>query len=91
MSLLEKEYKELEQIQEKILADNALSSEMETFLDLIVKSGNEVEVLGYMNTLGFSTIEEVRGALKKHQKYSAISTGLAIAGGAVLLAMLFSK
>ncbi|SMN02087.1 hypothetical protein SPONL_506 [uncultured Candidatus Thioglobus sp.] len=64
---------------------------MEAFLDLIVKSGNEVEVLGYMNTLGFSTIEEVRDALKKHQKNSGISTGLAIAGGAILLAMLFSK
>ncbi|SFV88092.1 hypothetical protein MNB_SUP05-SYMBIONT-5-611 [hydrothermal vent metagenome] len=64
---------------------------MEVFLNLIVKSGNEVEMMGYMEILGIHSIDEVRGEVKKRQKNSDISTGLAIVGGVILLAALFSK
>jgi len=91
MPLLKKEYKELERIQEKIILGTATSVEMEVFLNLIVKSGNEVEMMGYMEILGIHSIDEVRGEVKKRQKNSDISTGLAIVGGVILLAALFSK
>jgi hypothetical protein len=91
MPLLMKEYKELEKIQKKVALGVASSNEMETFLDLIVKNGNEFEMLNYMKTLGLNTIDEVRAEVKKRQTDSGIFTGLAIAGGAILLAALLSK
>ncbi len=91
MLLLKKEYKELERIQEKIILKIATPNEMEVFLDLIVKSGNEVEMMGYMEILGIHSIDEVRYRVKKRQRDSGILTGLAIAGGAILLAALFSR
>lgn len=89
MLLLKREYKELEKIQEKIVLRTDTPDEMEIFLDLIVKSGNEFEMLNYMKTIGFDTMDEVRLEVKKHQRNSGIYTGLAIAGGAILLATLF--
>ena len=86
MPLLVKEYKELEKIQGKIISDIATPDEMERFLDLIVKSGSEIEMMEYMETLKLNTIDEVRVEMKKRQKNSGISTGLVIAGGAILLA-----
>lgn len=89
--LLVKEYKELEKIQEKFISGTATPDEMERFLDLIVKNGSEIEMMEYMETLKLNTIDEVRVEIKKRQKNSGISTGLAIAGGAILLAALLSK
>lgn len=86
-----REYSKLEEIQEKIVAETATPTETEEFLDLIVKSGNEIEMLNYMKTIGFNSIEEVRAELKKQQKSEGIIAGLAIAGGAILLAALLSK
>ncbi len=91
MSLLKQEYKELERIQEKIILETATFDEMEVFLDLIVKSGNEVEMMGYMKILGIHSMDEVRDRVKKRQRDSGILTGLAIAGGVILWAALFSK
>ncbi len=91
MLLLKKEYKELERIQEKIILETATFDEMEVFLDLIVKSGNEVEMMGYMKILGIHSMDEVRDKVKKRQRDSGILTGLAIAGGVILWAALFSK
>lgn len=91
MRLLTREYKQLEEIQGKIISDTASPNEKAIFLDLIVKSGNESEMLKYMQILGFNTIEDVKSELKKQTEDSGINTGLVIAGGAILLALLFSK
>jgi len=95
MPLLMREYKRLEAIEGKIIADTATPSETKEFLHLIVKSGNEMEMLNYMRTIGFDSIEEIEGYLsqedKDEDKDEGISTGLAIAGGAILLALLLSK
>ncbi len=99
MQLLMREYKRLEAIEDNIIADTATTSEMKEFLHLIVKSGNEMEMLNYMRTIGFDSIEEIEDFLsqeykdkdKDKDKDKGISTGLAIAGGAILLALLFSK
>lgn len=91
MSLLVRDYKRLEEIQDKIVADIASSSEMKEFLNLIIKSGNEVEMLNYMNTIGFHSIEEIECHLNKEKKNEGLSTGLIIAGGAILLAALLSR
>ena len=91
MSLSKIEYQKLKTIQDKIVLNNATSVEMDKFLDLIIKSGNEFEMLEYMQTIGFDTIDEVRIELKKRQKNSNVSTGLAVAGGAILLALLLSR
>ncbi len=90
-----REYKRLEAIEGNIIADTATTSEMKEFLHLIVKSGNEMEMLNYMRTIGFDSIEKIEDFLsqeyKDKDKDKGISTGLAIAGGAILLALLFSK
>ncbi len=95
MRLLTREYKQLEEIQGKIISDTASPNEKAIFLDLIVKSGNEMEMLNYMRTIGFDSIEKIEDFLsqeyKDKDKDKGISTGLAIAGGAILLALLFSK
>ncbi|WXU00800.1 MAG: hypothetical protein Ctma_1532 [Catillopecten margaritatus gill symbiont] len=85
------EYDRLEEIHNKIIMDTALSGELEEFLHLIVKSGNEAEMLSYMRVLGFFSIEEIVQHLTQEKKNEGISTGLAIAGGAILLAALLSK
>lgn len=91
MFLSTKDFSELERIKEKIILDTVTSDEMESFLDLIVQSGNESEMLNYMKNLGLNTIDEVRDEVKKRQRNSSISTGLVIASGAILLAALFSR
>jgi dihydrofolate reductase len=91
MRLLKKEYAQLEKIQNKIILDTATSEEMTAFLNLIVKSGNGSEMLNYMSVIGFDSIEAVQRQLNKKQKDENLKTGLVIAGGAILLALLFSK
>jgi dihydrofolate reductase len=91
MRLLKREYAQLEKIQNKIILDTATSEEMTAFLNLIVKSGNESEMLNYMSVIGFDSIEAVQRQLNKKQKDENLKTGLVIAGGAILLALLFSK
>ncbi len=95
MPLLMREYKRLEEIEGNIITDTVTTSETKEFLHLIVKSGNEIEMLNYMRTIGFDSIEEIEDFLsqedKDKDKDKGISTGLAIAGGAILLALLLSK
>ena len=93
MSLLIKEYETLEKIHKKIIEDTVTSDEIQIFLKLIVKSGNDLEMLEYMKSIGFNEIEEIEEYLiknKKDTKSKDIKTGLAIVGGAILLALLLS-
>ncbi|CAC9554143.1 hypothetical protein [uncultured Gammaproteobacteria bacterium] len=91
MILLKREYKELEEIQEKIIKGTVKSNEITIFLGLIVKSGNKLEMLEYMQTIGFNSIEEVQEHFSKNKKNTDLTAGLVIAGGAILLALLLSR
>ena len=91
MHLSREEYKELKKIQERIILDTATWDEMNIFLDLIVKNDNEIEMLNYMKSLGFNSIDEVKSELREKKKNSDITAGLMIAGGAILLAILLNK
>ena len=90
-----KEHKKLKKIHKKIVAEDATTDDKKEFLHLIRKNGSDSEMLIYMKTLGFDSIEEIEEYLsqedKDEDKDEGISTGLAIAGGAILLALLLSK
>jgi hypothetical protein len=89
--LTNKDYLRLEVIQDKIIVDNATTNEKTEFLDLIVKSGSELEMLDYMETIGFNSIAEIKEHLSKNKKNNDLTTALTIAGGAILLAILLNR
>ncbi|SMN15686.1 hypothetical protein CRYPA_1711 [uncultured Candidatus Thioglobus sp.] len=91
MNLSKTECKYLEKIQEKIILNTATTNEMQSFLSLIVKSDNELEMLNYMETIGLNSIKEIQDQLNKNNKDENLTTGLVIAGGAILLALLLSR
>jgi hypothetical protein len=85
------DYLKLETIQDKIISSTATNNEMQDFLSLIVKSGSELEMLDYMETIGFNSIAEIEAYLRKNKKNDDLTTALAIAGGAILLAFLLNR
>jgi hypothetical protein len=89
--LTNKDYIKLEIIQEKIILNTATNNEIQDFLFLIIKSGSELEMLNYMKTIGFNSIDEIKEHLNKNKKNDNLTTGLAIAGGAILLAFLLNR
>jgi hypothetical protein len=89
--LTSEEYLKLEIIQEKIISSVATNNETQVFLDLIVKSGSELEMLDYMKTIGFNSIAEIEAYLRKNKKNDDLTTALVIAGGAILLAFLLNR
>ena len=93
MNLLIEEYGTLKKIHKKIIEDTATFDEIQIFLNLIVKSGNDIEMLEYMKSIGFNKMHEIEEYLNKNNKDTKskdIKTGLAIVGGAILLALLLS-
>ncbi len=89
--LTNKDYLRLETIQDKIIADDATANEKTEFLDLIVKSGSELEMMDYMRAIGFNSIAEIKEHLSKNKKNNDLTTALTIAGGAILLAILLNR
>jgi hypothetical protein len=89
--LINEDYLKLETIQDKIIANTATNNEIQDFLSLIVKSGSELEMLDYMETIGFNSIAEIEEHLKKGKNNEDLTTALVIAGGAILLAFLLNR
>jgi hypothetical protein len=89
--LTNKDCTKLEIIQDRIISNTLITNEKTAFLDLIVKSGSELEMLDYMETIGFNSIAEIEAYLRKNKKNDDLTTALAIAGGAILLAFLLNR
>uniref|UniRef100_UPI0034DDEFB2 RelA/SpoT domain-containing protein n=1 Tax=Candidatus Thiodubiliella endoseptemdiera TaxID=2738886 RepID=UPI0034DDEFB2 len=83
--LSESELQELTELYPKVIdIDNSISgSEIERLLGLIVKNGDEVEMLTYMKTLGFDSIDKVKNGLEKHRKDLSIIAGILITSGII--------
>jgi hypothetical protein len=89
--LTNKDCTKLEIIQDKIISNTSTTNEKIEFLDLIVKSGSELEMMDYMRTIGFNSIAEIKEHLRKNKKNDDLKTALTIAGGAILLAFLLNR
>lgn len=91
MGLLQKEYKALEAIREKLINKTATSNEMHEFLRLLDKSGNQKEVSKYVSGIGFNSMNEFKEHLNNKAENENLITGLAVIGGAVLFAWLLTR
>lgn len=91
MGLLQREYKKLEIIQRKLINKTATNSEMQEFLKLLEKSGNQDEILRYVNNIGFKSMDSFEKHLNNKTENENFITGLAVIGGAVLLAWLLTR
>ncbi|OIR24749.1 hypothetical protein [Bathymodiolus thermophilus thioautotrophic gill symbiont] len=91
MGLLVKEYKELEEAQKKLTTNTATFDEIQRFLDLMEKSGNKTEMSDYMKNIGFNSMDEFKASLNNKKKNEDLVKGLAIVGGAVLVAWLLTR
>lgn len=91
MALLVKEYKELEVMQKKLINDTATPVEINKFLSLINKSGNEEEILNYSQKIGFNSIDKFKEDLIHKNKNKDLINGLAFIGGAILIAWILTR
>lgn len=91
MTLTPKEYQELENIKNKMEQGRAKSKEMQYYLDLIIKSGNEQEIHNYICNIGFDSVNEFKQHLNQKSENEDFVKGLAVVGGAVLLVWLLTK
>ncbi len=91
MRLLKAEYKKLESIQNKLANKTASKNEMQEFLKLLEKSGNQEEVSKYVSNIGFSSMSEFKKHLNNKTENESSVTGLAVVGGAVLLAWFLTR
>lgn len=91
MRLLLRDYKRLEMIQKKLVDKTATGDEMQEFLELMVKSGNELEMSNYTKNIGFDSMDEVKKHLNNKAENKNLIIGLAVIGGAVLLAWILTK
>lgn len=89
--LLKKEYTELEKIRDKIVDNNFKPQEILKFLDLLIKSGREVEINNYLISSGFNDINSFKKSLKKDIISNNIIKGIAILGSAILLNYILGK
>lgn len=91
MRLLKKEYKNLEIIQKKLINKTATNNEMQEFLELLEKSGNQAEVSQYVKSIGFNSMDKFKKHLNNKVENENFITGLAVIGGAVLLAWILTR
>ncbi|CAC9612450.1 hypothetical protein [uncultured Gammaproteobacteria bacterium] len=93
MGLLIKEYEELEKAQKKLTNNTATFNEIQRFLDLMDKSGNKAEVSSYIKNIGINSMDELKASLNNNdrERNEDIIKGLAIVGGAVLVAWLLTR
>ncbi|CAC9550298.1 hypothetical protein [uncultured Gammaproteobacteria bacterium] len=93
MGLLIKEYEELEKAQKKLTNNTVTFNEIQRFLDLMDKSGNKAEVSSYIKNIGINSMDELKASLNNNdrERNEDIIKGLAIVGGAVLVAWLLTR
>jgi hypothetical protein len=91
MELSKREYRELGIIQKRLANNSATSNDVKTFLNLMNKSGNEMEMSSYIENVGFSSIGDFKEELNNKASNENLIKGLAVVGGAVLVAWLLTK
>lgn len=91
MKLLVRDYKRIEYIQKKLVEETATNNEVQEFLELIKKSGNEAEMSDYVKNIGFNSLNEFKQRLNQKNKNEDFIKGLAVIGGAILLSWLLTR
>ncbi len=88
MNLTKQQYQEMQTIKQKMENGTAKTKEIRYFLDLIIKSGNQLEIQNYINNIGFNSLDEYKQHLDQKIENAETVKNLAIVGGGLLLAFL---
>ena len=90
MNFTQKNYIELETIKNKIDLGSASLKEKQRFLELLEHFDRD-SIIEYVNSIGFSSLEEFKATINKQKANSDLLIGLCVLGGAILLAYLVNK
>jgi hypothetical protein len=89
--ITQNEYSKMQDIKEKMEDGTAKTKEIRHFLDLIIDSGNEIEIRSYIHNIGFNSIDEYKEHLDGKIENQETVKNLAIVGGGLLLAFLLLR